>query len=65
MRNAGINEMIDKIKTIGEIGNYYGSVTVHENDGRCYWAVENWDGYEWEEIPKTLFDELNKFEDAR
>lgn len=46
------------MKRIGKIGNYYGGLFVKEEDGKFYWAIENWDGFEWEEITKTLYLEL-------
>ena len=47
------------------VGNYRGNLHVKEEEGVYYWTVscdmydvEDWD---WEEIPKILFDELEKF----
>lgn len=31
--------------------------------GKCYWSIENYDGHSWDEIPRSLFDTLNKFQD--
>ncbi|MHA3913827.1 hypothetical protein [Halovulum sp. GXIMD14793] len=50
-------------RQIGEIGNYYGGPSVKEEAGKFFWFIENDDVEEWEEIPKSLFDELNKFQD--
>lgn len=50
--------------TIGNIGNYYGYLNVKEEDGKFYWSIENYDGFYWEEIPKYLWEALNKFEDG-
>ena len=48
---------------IGSIGNYYGSLTVRMDElGYCFWSIENWDGHNWESIPRSLYDELVKFE---
>lgn len=48
---------------IGSIGNYYGSLTVRMDEfGDCFWSIENWDGHSWERIPRSLYDELVKFE---
>lgn len=46
---------------IGEIGNYYGGLSVKESDRKYFWSIENWDGDNWEEIPKYLYDALVKF----
>ena len=43
------------------IGNYYGGLEVKEEDGKYFWGIENWDGIEFEEIPKYLYDSLIKF----
>jgi hypothetical protein len=51
-------------RDIGGIGNYYGGLSVKENDGKFYWAIEDWSGIDWEEIPKSLYDELNKYQDG-
>ena len=51
---------------IGEICNYYGRLTVRSEDGKYFWGIEDWDGsFDWEEIPKVLYDELMKFENDR
>ena len=34
-------------KSIGDIGNYYGSLSVKIDDGKYYWSIENWDGENW------------------
>lgn len=47
---------------IGDIGNYYGGLSVKELDSKFYWSIENYDGAYWEEIPKYLYDALVKFE---
>ena len=44
-----------------DIGNYYGGLEVKEEDGKYFWGIENWDGTEFEEIPKYLYDSLIKF----
>lgn len=51
-------------KSIGSIGNYYGGLSVKEEDGSFYWSIENWDGESWEEIPESLYWELISFEDG-
>lgn len=40
------------ITQIGDIGNYYGSLSVKAENGKFYWSIENWDGEHWDEIPK-------------
>ena len=59
--------MNDKYKNIEEIDrgpcNYCGRIWIAEgvNDGLFYWVIENWDDLDFEEIPKSLYDELKKF----
>jgi hypothetical protein len=57
--------MTDSTSTreIGNICNTYGSLKVKQDGGRFFWAIENWDGCRWEEIPEYLFLTLNRFED--
>lgn len=50
---------------IGEVGNYYGCLTVKKENGKFYWCVENWDGFHWDEIPEYLYEALMKFERER
>lgn len=50
---------------IGDIGNYYGSLEVKESDGKYYWCIEDWDGKSWEQIPESLYLELQSFEKNR
>jgi len=47
-----------------DVGNYYGGLIVKEVDGKYFWAIENYDGDYFEEIPKALFDELLKHYEA-
>lgn len=44
-------------------GNYYGSLTVIKWDNKYWWAVENWDGYHWQEITEELYNALKKFKE--
>lgn len=53
------------MKSIGEVGNYYGSLYVKEEDGKFYWSVENWDGHHWDEIPEYLYRALLQFEESQ
>ena len=43
---------------IGNIHNFYGGLHVRERDGKYYWCIESYDGWEWETIPKPLYDAL-------
>ena len=54
----------DEGRTIGTIGNYYGSLHVKEEDGKFSWSIENFSGHSWEEIPESLYRELIAFDDA-
>ena len=51
-------------KCIGSIGNYYGRLSVKKEDRKFFWSIENWDGHDWEQIPKSLYEELLKFEES-
>jgi hypothetical protein len=53
------------INTVGLIGNYYGSLNIKDENGVYFWSIENWDGNYWEEIPKSLYNALVKFERQR
>ena len=57
--------MGNKKREIGGIYNYYAYLTVKQNSNKYYWAIEGYDGPYWEQIPKSLYDELMKFEDNR
>lgn len=48
-------------QAIGCICNYYGGLTVKNEDGRFFWAIEDWDGEDWDEIPKYLYEALVKY----
>lgn len=55
---------------IGNISNYYGGLNVIEKDGKYYWLIENYDTdfndlREWEEISKSLYNQLIKHEKKR
>lgn len=49
---------------IGEIGNFYGGLSVKTENGKHYWSIENYNGENWEEIPPELFYVLNAFKDS-
>ncbi|GAL18551.1 hypothetical protein JCM19235_1974 [Vibrio maritimus] len=56
----------DKLeREIGEIGNFYGSLYIKKDGGKYYWSIAMQDIFNWEEIPESLYDELNEFEDSR
>lgn len=46
---------------IGKIGNYYGALNVKVENGVPYWAIENYDGCDWQEITPELYLALLKF----
>jgi hypothetical protein len=53
-----------KVRSVGNIGNYYGDLSVKkDDDGKFWWSIENWDGHGWEQIPESLYNELIAFED--
>lgn len=58
-------EPTNYIRSIGGIGNYYGGLSVKAKGGKYFWAIENYDGVSWEEIPADLFTALNALEDSR
>lgn len=58
----GFYEMNTDIKRIGEIGNYYGGLSVKREDGKYYWSIEDWHSVGWEEIPPYLYGALIDFE---
>lgn len=51
--------------SIGTIGNYYGGLSVKKEGEKYFWGIENYDGTEWEEIPKKMYDRLISFEKQR
>lgn len=68
----------ENMREIGEVCNYYGSLNIKKEDEwvknkdglsfpyiKYYWAIENYNGFRWSEIPKYLYDDLMKFEDER
>jgi hypothetical protein len=52
-------------RQIGTIGNYYGELEVKTKDGKYFWSIDNWNGHDWEEITKELYDALIEFENQR
>lgn len=53
------------IKEIGSIGNFYGCLNVMKENNRYFWCIESEVGYDWMEIPKSLYDTLIDYEDSR
>lgn len=56
---------MEEIQEIGEIGNYYGGLSVTQRNGKYYWIIENYDTDfsqidRWEEISFELYNELLK-----
>jgi len=50
-----------KIIEAKNIGNYYGSLNIKQEDGKFYWGIENYSGTRFEEIPEDLFVEIKEF----
>jgi len=42
------------------IGNQYGDLKIKEEDGKYFWIITDIYDTNWEEIPKSLYDELVK-----
>ncbi len=55
--------MTDNVRRIGNIGNYYGGLAVKDEGDKFYWSIENYDGHNWYEISKDLYNALNQHED--
>ena len=56
------SKTLDRLKfSVGGVSNHYGGLYAVEHDGKFYWAIEDFMGFVWEEIPKSLFEELKKF----
>ena len=47
---------------VGKIYNYYGNLNVKVEEGRAYWSIEDYSGFEWQEIPDYLYEALVRFE---
>ena len=51
-------------REIGDIGNEYGGLEVKEENGSCFWCIEDcFNNFDWKEITKSLYDELMKHQD--
>jgi len=46
---------------VGNIGNFYGGLSVKKDGDKFYWGIEDHSGTEWQEIPESLYNELVKF----
>ena len=51
--------------SIGTIGNHYGSLEVKQEGDKYFWGIENYDGTQWERIPRHLYSELRRFDEGR
>lgn len=48
------------------IGNYYGGLYVKsEVNGKYYWGIEDFNDLEYKEIPKSLYDEIIKYNESK
>ena len=54
-----------KNKSIGNIGNHYGNLIVKKEGEKYYWGIPDYSGTDYEEIPESLYNALNEFEDER
>ena len=50
------------INEVGNIGNYYGGLSVKADNGQYFWSIADYDGEVWQEITKALYDALIEFE---
>ncbi|MCP4370549.1 MAG: hypothetical protein GY797_20915 [Deltaproteobacteria bacterium] len=55
---------MERIK-VGEIGNYYGGLSIKEVNGHFFWSIENYNGDDWKEIPRYLYIAIRKYEQER
>ena len=56
--------MSKKSTSIGQIGNYYGGLSIYEKDGVYFWGIDDVYETDWEEIPKSLYDSLLAFQET-
>lgn len=47
--------MDENIINVGACRNYYGGLSVKEEDGKFFWSIENYNGFSWHEISEKLF----------
>lgn len=50
---------------IGDISNHFGGLSVKTENGKFYWGIEDYDDYDWSEIPEKLYRALVKYESDR
>lgn len=36
-------------------GNYYGGLSIKQEEGKFFWSIECYSGDNWEEIPEKLY----------
>lgn len=56
------NPLDEKLQRIGTIQNGDGHLLILEHEGRFYWIICGYDGDGFQEIPESLFRELQKFQ---
>jgi hypothetical protein len=54
-------EDLERGTQIGEIENYYGGLHIKKENDKFWWAIENYTGFNWEEIPEYLYNALMRF----
>jgi len=62
------SEEIENKATEFGISNGESALNILEHEHKFYWSIRDWDGFcckGWEQIPKSLFDELTKYETER
>lgn len=72
MEGESVSEDKLKMKRIGRLGMFntdgrvfYGCLAIHEIKNKYYWGVEDEPRMSLQEIPKYLYDALNKFEEDK
>lgn len=50
-----------KLLEIAGMGTFYGGLRVMLQDGKYYWSILDHNGDDWKEIPKSLYDELIRY----
>ena len=48
---------------IGRCENYYGGLWIRKIKGKCSWCIEDYTGFDWQEIPEYLHDALYKYQE--
>jgi len=52
------------LREIGNIYNHYGGLAIKQDGDKFFWSIEDYNGHNWEEIPKYVFDTLTKYQDT-